>query len=318
MTKQKLLYVAPHISTGGMPQYLLEQIQTFINKFEVYVIEYANYSDAYVVQKNQIKEILPPENYFCLGEDKTEILDILKSVKPNIVHFQEPICWFIDEEITSQLLNIPDRPFYIETPHSKNALPTTCGFNPDKYVLVSKWAYEKFAKNTSIPCDLWEYPIKNFTPDKEKYQSELGLDPNYHHVLNVGLFTPGKNQSEIFDVAKFLQDKPIKFHFVGNQAPNFQSYWEPLMSDKPDNCIVWGERNDVYKFLQACDLFYFSSNLELFPLVVREALSYKLPLLMKRLDTYLDVYDNNDLITFINNDIKESKNKILNFFNYDI
>ena len=29
MSKQKLLYIASHLSTGGMPQYLLKQIQIF-------------------------------------------------------------------------------------------------------------------------------------------------------------------------------------------------------------------------------------------------------------------------------------------------
>mgnify|MGYP003650298159 CR=1 FL=1 len=48
---------------------------------------------------------------------------------------------------------------------------------------------------------------------------------------------------------------------------NFKDYWGPLVETKPENCIVWGERNDVNKFLQASDLFYFSSILELNPLV---------------------------------------------------
>ena len=53
--KKKLLYVAPHLSTGGMPQYLLKQIQSFTNKFEIVVVEYNDHSGGvFVVQKNQI------------------------------------------------------------------------------------------------------------------------------------------------------------------------------------------------------------------------------------------------------------------------
>ena len=52
-----------------------------------------------------------------------------------------------------------------------------------------------------------------------------------------------------------------EFHSVGNQADNFKWYWEPLMKFKPDNCIVWGERDDASKFYKASDLFYFSSTL---------------------------------------------------------
>jgi len=317
--KRKLLYVAPHISTGGMPQYLLEQIISFINDFDIYVIEYTNYSDEYVVQRDRIKQLLPPENYFCLGSNKSDLISIIENLEPDIVHFQEPVTWFINNpKDVKQLLKISNRPYYIVTPHSKYASPSGCNFVPDKYVLVSKWALNQFKKNTNIPCDIWEYPIKNLPKNQTESQKKLGLDPNYHHVLNVGLFTEGKNQGEVFEVAKLVQDKPIKFHFVGNQAVNFQQYWQPIMENKPDNCIIWGERNDVDTFLQACDVFYFSSNLELFPIAIRESLSYKLPTMMKRLHTYLDVYDNNELVHYIKDDIQENKNILLKLLGYDI
>ena len=259
---KKLLYVAPHISTGGMPQYLLEQIKTFKDNYDLYVIEYSNLSDAYVVQRDQIKQLIPPEKYFTLtspGKHKPEILDIFDFVKPEIVHFQEPVSWFISDELMDKFLKLENRPYYIVSPHSKFASPSSCSFTPDKCVLVSKWSYEKFKSLTDVPCDIWEYPIKDLTPDKEKYQKELGLDPNFKHVVNVGLFTEGKNQGEVFEVAKLLQDYPIKFHFLGNQAINFKEYWEPIMETKPDNCIIWGERKDVNAFLQASDIHYFSS-----------------------------------------------------------
>jgi predicted O-methyltransferase YrrM len=83
------------------------------------------------------------------------------------------------------------------------------------------------------------------------------------------------------------------------------------MKHKPDNCIIWGERNDVEKFYAACDLFYFSSILELNPLSVKEALSFKMPSLFRRLHTYLDTYDNNPLVTYINDDLKLTKRIIL-------
>jgi hypothetical protein len=90
------------------------------------------------------------------------------------------------------------------------------------------------------------------------------------------------------------------------------------MENKPENCIVWGERNDTYKFLQAADVFYFSSILELNPLVVKESLSYKLPILMRKLPQYLDSYDNNELVTYIESDLNQNTNKLLSKLGYDI
>ena len=113
----------------------------------------------------------------------------------------------------------------------------------------------------------------------------LGFEKDWKHVLNVGLFAPGKNQAEIFEVAKLLEKYKIKFHFVGNQAGNFEDYWKPLMENKPSNCVVWGERNDADKFYAAADFFYFSTLWELNPLSIKEALSYKIPCIFRRLHT---------------------------------
>ena len=87
MAKQRLLYVAPHLSTGGLPQYLLKQIEHFKSDFEIEVVELNNVGgDAFVVQKNKIKELVP---LHTLGSNKEELLDIISEFKPNIIHFQE-------------------------------------------------------------------------------------------------------------------------------------------------------------------------------------------------------------------------------------
>ena len=310
---QKLLYVTPHLSTGGLPQYLLKKIEHFKDKFDIYVIEYQDLSWEYVVQKNKIKQLLGENKLITLYEDKQLILEHIKNIKPDIIHFEEIPESFIDSAILSKIFNKPNRSYYIlSTTHSSYTDPSQLTSTPDKFILVSEWSKQKFEQVVKVPCDIWEYPIEDLTPNKEKCQKELEFNPNYKHVINVGLFTPGKNQSEVFEVAKQLLDEKIIFHFIGNQAGNFENYWGPLMKSKPKNCKVWGERNDVEKFLQAADLFYFSSTLELNPLVVKESLSYKLPILMRKLPPYLTQYDNNNLVSYINGDINQIKNLILN------
>ena len=49
----KIIYITPHLSTGGLPQYLLKKIQSLQEK-EVWCIEYNFVSDRYTVQRNQI------------------------------------------------------------------------------------------------------------------------------------------------------------------------------------------------------------------------------------------------------------------------
>ena len=133
--------------------------------------------------------------------------------------------------------------------------------------------------------------------------------------MNVGLFTPGKNQKELIDIANKMRDKKIKFHFVGNHAQNFREYWNPIMQNFPDNCIWHGERDDVDIFYKAADIFYFTSNLELNPLVVREALSYGLPIFMKKLEPYNDEYDG--IVNYISGNIDYDIKKLQSFLSIE-
>lgn len=327
--RKKLLYVAPHLSTGGLPQYLYKQICHFKDEFEIEVVEIHNSGgEVYVVQKNRIRSVVP---LHTLGEDKSEILNVIKKFKPDIIHFQEIPQYDIASNILDKIFT-KERAYYIvATTHGSRTQPEYITYHPDRYVLVSEWSRRKF-EQTNVETTLWEYPIYDIRTEsgleKSTAMFQLGLDPTWKHVLNVGLFTEGKNQGEIFAIARQLEKYKIKFHFVGNQAMNFENYWGPLMRNKPDNCIVWGERDDTDVFYAACDLFYFSSKLELNPLSIKEALSYELPCIFRKLDTYLDTYDNNPLVTYITDDLNITKrillesltpdfNELVGWFSYD-
>ena len=70
MEKIKLLYLTPHLSTGGMPQFVLKRIQllqNFKDKVEIFLVEYSQFSNTYVVQRNQIIDLLGEDHFFTLG-----------------------------------------------------------------------------------------------------------------------------------------------------------------------------------------------------------------------------------------------------------
>ena len=261
MERKKLLYICPHLSTGGQPQYTYKQVKHFIDDFDIEVVEINNSGgDAFVVQKNRIKELAVVHT---LGEDKFHILKIIKNFQPDIIHFQEIPQYDLATPILEEIFSENRKYFIVATTHGSFTNPADIIYHPDRYVLVSKWSKQKFDEaELGVETMLWEYPIEEYKFDKEEAKKELGLDSTYKHVLMVGLFAPGKNQAEIFAIARQLEKYKIKFHFVGNQAGNFEHYWLPLMKHKPENCIVWGERNDVDTFYAACDMFYFSSKLD--------------------------------------------------------
>ena len=308
MSKQKLLYIASHLSTGGMPQYLLKQIQIFKDEFDIEVVEVNNHSgDAFVVQKNQIADLC---KIYTLGDNKSELVDIIKSTQPNIIHFTEIPEHFLGHNILDTIFHNSRDYFIVASTHGSHTNPNEIKYHPDRYVLVSEWSRRKF-EHLDVDTKVWDYPIETIEYDKVEFKTELGFELDWKHVLMVGLFTEGKNQGEIFSVARQLEKYKIKFHFIGNRAINFESYWGPIMKHKPDNCIIWGERNDVDKFYKASDMFYFSSKLELNPLSIKEALGYRLPSIFRKLHTYLDSYDNNELVTYIDDNLNQTKQIIL-------
>ena len=312
MGKKKILFVAPHLSTGGMPQYLYEYIKFLNTDYDVHVLEWDDVTGGVlVVSKNKIKSIINESNFYTLSTDKSYIYEIIKKINPDIIHFQETPESFISTDILDIIYKDNRKYNIVVTTHSSYTEPSKLIYLADKFILVSNWSMGKFNKELgkNIPCDIWEYPSEIIEYDKELAKKELGFELDYKHVLNVGLFTSNKNQSELIKIASLSKNEKIKFHFVGNQAMNFEEYWKPLMQNLPSNCVWHGERDDVDKFYKASDLFYFPSKLELNPLSVKEAISYGLPILLRKLNVYTNEIPNSEWLT---DDYKTNKNILYN------
>jgi autotransporter strand-loop-strand O-heptosyltransferase len=321
--KIKILFLAPHLSTGGMPSFLLRRIKALMNNenFELFVVEYADIGGwAYVVQKNEIKKIIKPENFFTLYEDKSLLMNIIKDNNIDIVHADEILEAFehsnrIPDSMFNDLYNNDRTWKIVETCHNVWFNPNTSKrYNPDGYAFCTPW--HKFKTFSEMPsyAEVLPFPIENKVPtylEKLEAKALLGMDPNKKHIINVGLWTSGKNQKEGVEVAKSLEESnpEIQFHFIGNQAPNFEEYWGPIMSDLPSNVTVWDERSDVENFMKAADLFMFNSTWECNPLVLREAASFGLKILSRNLEQYMDMFT--PYITEIDGDITSTKYKII-------
>ena len=58
------------------------------------------------------------------------------------------------------------------------------------------------------------------------------------------------------------------------------------------------------------DLLLFTSKKELNPICVKEALSWRMPVLMRHLETCVEYYVNNSLVRFIDDDISKTVDMI--------
>lgn len=296
------------MSTGGCPQFVLKRIELLMDSFEIYCVEYDFLSPDYVVQRNKVIQLIG-DRFISLGENKSRLLEIINNIKPEIIFIEEFCESFISNEICKSIFS-KDRTYKIfESTHSSNDSSKSKRFLPDKFIFVSEFS-KRMYENLGADSVVIEYPIDKKEKRKEEAISKLNLDPNSIHVLNIGLFTPGKNQGYAFEIARQFEGKNVTFHFVGNRAGNFKNYWEPLMKDVPSNCVLWGERSDTDDFINASDLFLFTSKFELNPLVIKEALCYDIPIAMFNLETYCDVYDNQENISFLSGDLQMDSSKL--------
>ena len=294
---KKLLIITPHLSTGGAPQVTVNKVELLQNDFDIKVVEYAFLAWQFVVQRNRIIKLVGDQNFHSLGENKyDELLQILQDFKPDVISMEEFPEMFMNEECADYLYDAEKPWKVIETTHDSSFNPKNKYYLPDKFIFVS--SYNSFQYITlNVPTEVIEYPVNKKERNQYAMREKLGLEHDYKHFVTVGLFTPRKNQAYAFELAKRLKNYKVKFHFLGNQAGNFANYWEPLMANKPDNCIVWGERGDVDMFLEASDVFFFPSkgdrgNKELNPIAIKEAMEYDdLIKVMYNLDVYCNKYN---------------------------
>lgn len=312
MEKKKLVMLLSHTSTGGLPQYAYKKIQLLKDKLDIYCIEYENITGGrFVVQRDRIINILDQGHFITIGEDKMELIEVINRINPDYLHLEEIPEYFLPKEISDKIYNKDRRYKIFETSHDSSFDPDNNKiYLPDAFFFVSQWQIDQY-RNIPVPKYLAEYPIEyKDRPDRNLTLRKLGLDPSKKHVLNVGLFTPRKNQAEIFELSRYFNDN-VQFHFVGNQADNFRDYWKPLLENKPDNCIVWGERSDTDVFYSCMDLFLFTSqgnegNKETMPLVLRESLGWNMSILMYNLNVYNNYFDKFEKVKYLVRDIKEN------------
>jgi hypothetical protein len=321
---KKLLIITPHLSTGGAPQVTVNKVELLQNHFDIKVVEHAFLAWQFVVQRNRIIKLVGEQNFHSLGSDKfSELFKIIDEFKPDVISMEEFPEMFMDDSISKQLYH-SDRPWKItETTHDSSFSPSNKRWTPDKFIFVS--SYNSFQYITlDVPTEVIEYPVDKKTRNKRQMRERLGLEHDYKHFVTVGLFTPRKNQAYGFELAKHLKNYKVKFHFLGNQAGNFADYWKPLMANKPNNCVVWGERDDVYDFLQASDVFFFPSkgdrgNKELNPIAIKEALEYDdLIKSMYNLDVYCNKYNDEENVVYLTGDISRDATNLIKKLNLDV
>jgi len=303
----KVLFLAPHLSTGGMPAFLLKRIEALLGytDVEVFVVEWKMYSPTYIVQRSKIQELVGKNFISFLGDKEAQkgIIDYCYAKQIDIIHIEESPEGFdsfnkFDPDLQKELYN-PKHPWKIvESPHGMGFNPTKSKkYDPDAYACVTPFHVDVTYRSRPSIKELITYPIDPTIQSLEQRDDLLKywgyLTKGEFHIINIGLWTQGKNQKYAIDIARKLYEKygfTYIFHFLGNRAPNFKEYWEPLLKTLPPNTKVWGERKDIDKFFRIADLMLFTSTWECNPIVLKEAISNETKIMAYNLSHYGDEY----------------------------
>tara|TARA_R110000737_G_scaffold250153_1_gene259947 strand:+ start:49 stop:1161 length:1113 start_codon:yes stop_codon:yes gene_type:complete len=314
----KVLFLTPHLSTSGMPQFLLKRIEAikqYTPDIEVFVYEWEQTTINYTVQRDKIVKLVG-DNFFSCGyirdgdsdgwaEKQNNFVKYCYKNKIDIIHTEDIVEYFIDRDynpnknLLKQIYDSRHPWKIVETPHDHNkwVYKTTKYYKPDGYVFVIDHKHDHGDELSTVI----EYPIDNSIMCSES-REEILEDGGWrttgeYHIVNVGLWQPDKNQKYAIELARKCWDKygwTYIFHFVGNQAPNFKHYWEPLMENLPPNVKIHGEKDtkEVSKFYKMSDLLLFPSDDECSPLVLKEGISNNMKIMAFNLKHYGDVYIN--------------------------
>jgi hypothetical protein len=113
MEKTRVLYITPHLSTGGLPQYLLTKIKENESEIDSYIIEWDDITGGrFIVQRKQIVNLA--KDFWTLIDKSIEGLEqIIKKVNPDIIHFEEIPETFIKDKTILEFLFREDREYLI-------------------------------------------------------------------------------------------------------------------------------------------------------------------------------------------------------------
>ena len=301
----RIAFITPHLSTGGMPEYLRRSIELLDRKeHEVLLIEMRTEKTLDAIRKRVLD--LEGIELFSAEKSPFNAIEKIESFDPDVIHFSEPSEQTMDPNFLDRLYK-KDRTWKIfETCHDSSYPLPSKKFFPDKFLLVSPFQV-KMMLDLGVPAELVQYDVPPMEmSNKSLTLKKLGLDSNKKHVFQFGIFSPRKNQRETIRIASLMIEEPVQFHFVGNTADSYSYYWKPLLENMPKNCKFWGEHKDVQKFYSVADLVIFPSielidDKETNPLVIKEAIAYGIPLLLKDTPVYLGMYPENDRLFHMGN-----------------
>ena len=142
---KKLLFIAPHLSTGGLPQYLTKKIELLKDEFDIHLVEWVDCTGGVlVVTRNKVTQLVDPKKFYTLDDNKQRLIDIINDIQPYIIHLEEIPEFFMDDNIAQQIYTQDRNYKIVETSHDSSYNTDNKKFYPAKFMFVSQWQINQF------------------------------------------------------------------------------------------------------------------------------------------------------------------------------
>ena len=138
----RIIYVTPHLSTGGMPEYLRRKVELMKEDNEVWVVE-KHFEPAYRSIRDKIENLIG-DRLVSIGSNHSKLLELINDVEPDVVHFEELSDYNFSESLLEHIYK-KDRKYKIfDTLHDSSIDDREKRFIPDKMIVVSPWQIKNF------------------------------------------------------------------------------------------------------------------------------------------------------------------------------
>ena len=317
--KKKILLISSSSKTGGGPSHIFLLREILKDEFDFYLA---------MPSFSPKSKDFDNKKYFEISERKILPMDIIgliifsKKNSIDIIHAHGKGAGLISR-IIKIFLNKPS----IYTFHGIHTLcfsnlkkylyiiyENTTGWLDDEKVFVS--LSEKIqAINLKIFIGKNNRIINNSTKnmplskaDREKNNMKIGIKNQKKNIISICRLVDQKNIFEIFEIARILQI--YNFIVLGNgylfdKAKNY------VKSNNIKNVYLYGNKNNVFKYLYESDLFLSTSLYEGHPISILEAMSIGLPIVASKVTGNIDtIKDEFSGFLYTLGDINEAVNCI--------
>ncbi len=320
----KVLHFVATLGTPGGVQSLLKNYYERMDHDKIQ-FDFAVFDDTDNGFKKYFTEMgcnifyIPPKKAGILAHIKA-IDDLLKNEKYDIVHTHQNF----RGALTIWIAKRRGVPVRIVQSHRSNAPESTkvriirffmtkwikrestewwaCGRDAAKWLFGEKDSQDVYILNNAIDVRQFNYDLQT----RQQLRDDLGLTDSFV-VGNVGRFYSPKNHKLLVEVfAELLLKVPeAKLLLVGEGELEQAVRQQVKELGIEDSVVFTGARSDVYRYLQAMDVFVLTSTFEGLPVVLVEAQSAGLPCVTSKRVT--DEVAVTDLVNYLEKDATVSE-----------